>query len=167
MRKGTEERNLAEIEKRDAKRQRSSMSFRRILVAVDESSFAAHAANVGIELAKALNAELAFIHSIAPATAPSPEGAPAEVLAAMAERDARNLLDAFRERAGTSPAALGFLEFGKPAAKVVEGAKNWPADLIVMGSHGRGGVEKILLGSVAESVLHHAPCPVLIVRKQS
>jgi nucleotide-binding universal stress UspA family protein len=144
------------------------MSFKRILVAVDESSFAAHAANVGIELAKALNAELAFIHVIAPSSISSPEGGvPVEALASAAERDARNLLDAFRDRAATSPAALGFLEFGKPATKVVEGAKNWPADLIVMGSHGRGRVEKLLLGSVAEGVLRHAPCPVLIVRAQA
>lgn len=144
------------------------MSFKRILIAIDESSFAAHAAVVGIELAKALNAELAFFHAIDPAGISSPEGGiPAELLAATAERDARNLLDAFRERAGTAPAALGFLEFGKPATKVVEGAKNWPADLIVMGSHGRGRVEKLLMGSVAESVLRHAPCPVLIVRAKS
>lgn len=144
------------------------MSFKRILVAVDESSFAAHAATVGIDLAKTLNAELAFFHAIDPATVSSPEsGVAADVLAVTAEREARSLLDAFRERAATTPAALGFLEFGKPVSKVVEGAKNWPADLIVMGSHGRGRIEKLLVGSVAESVLRHAPCPVLIVRAKT
>lgn len=56
------------------------MSFKRILAAVDESSFAARAATVGIELAKALNAELAFIHAIAPASVSLPEGGvPADV----------------------------------------------------------------------------------------
>lgn len=144
------------------------MSFRRILVAVDESSFAARAAAVAIELAKALNAELAFFHAIDPASLAAPEGGvPAEVLAATSERDARNLLDAFRERAAATPPALEFLEFGRPALKVVEGAKNWPADLIVIGTHGRGRIEKLLLGSVAESVLRHAPCPVLVVRAKS
>lgn len=144
------------------------MSFKRILIAVDESSFAAHAAGVGIELAKALNAELAFFHAIDPSSLSSPEGGiPADVLAATAEQDARSLLGAFRERAATRPAALEFLEFGKPASKIIEGAKTWPADLIVTGSHGRGRVEKLLLGSVAENVLRHAPCPVLVVRAQS
>lgn len=46
----------------------------------------------------------------------------------------------------------------------VNAAKEWPADLIVIGSHGRGGVKRALLGSVAEGVMRHAPCPVLVVR---
>lgn len=49
------------------------------------------------------------------------------------------------------------------ADEVVAEAKRWPADLVVIGTHGRGGVEHMLLGSVAEKVLRKAPCPVLIV----
>jgi len=145
------------------------MSFKRILVAVDDSVFAAHAADVGIDLAKSLQAELAFIHSVDSSVArpASDIGVPADKLIAMAQQEAKTLLSAFRERAGASPAALEFLEFGKPATKIVEGAKSWPADLIVVGSHGRGGVERLMLGSVAESVVRHAPCPVLVVRAQS
>jgi nucleotide-binding universal stress UspA family protein len=144
------------------------MSFKRIIIAVDESPFAARAAEVGIELAKALKADLAFFHAIDPSALSAPEGGvPRDVLASLAERDARNLLAAFRERAALSPPALEFLEFGKPIAKIVDGAKSWPADLIVLGSHGRRGVEKLLLGSVAEGVLHHAPCPVLVVRTKT
>jgi nucleotide-binding universal stress UspA family protein len=55
--------------------------------------------------------------------------------------------------------------FGRPhapATRIVELAKQWPADLIVMGSHGRGGVQRMLRGSVAEQVMRHAPCPILI-----
>lgn len=142
------------------------MSFKRILIAVDESAFAAHAADVGIELAKSLRAEIAFIHALDPSIArAAPEiGVPAEKLIAMEEQEAKDLLSAFRERAGASPAALVFVEMGKPASKIVEGARSWRADLIVIGSHGRGGVERLLLGSVAESVVRHASCPVLVVR---
>lgn len=145
------------------------MSFKRILIAVDESAFAAHAADIGIELAKSLKAEMAFIHVFDTAVArAAPEiGVPADRLIAVAEHEGRNLLSACRERAGASPPALEFLESGKPATKIVEGAKGWPADLIVMGSHGRGGVERLLLGSVAESVVRHACCPVLVVRAQN
>jgi len=145
------------------------MSFKRILIAVDESAFAAHAADIGIELAKSLKAEIAFIHAVDPSIARAgPEvGVPADKLIALEERDAKNLLSAFRERAEASPAAFEFLEIGKPATKIVEGAKSWPADLIVIGSHGRGGVERLLLGSVAESVVRHASCPVLVVRSQT
>ncbi|HKM80498.1 MAG TPA: universal stress protein [Candidatus Acidoferrum sp.] len=145
------------------------MSFNRILIAVDESAVAAHAVGVGIELAKMLNAELAFIHVVDTSFshgAPKIE-IPADHLIARAEQEARILLSAFRQRAGTSPAALEFLEIGKPAAKIVEGAKSWPADLIVIGSHGRGGLQRLLLGSVAESVVRHAFCPVLVVRAPS
>ncbi len=142
------------------------MSFKRILIAVDESAFAAHAAEVGIELAKLLTAEIAFIHAVDPSVARAgPEvGVPADKLMAMEEREAKNLLSAFRDRAEASPGALEFLEIGNPATKIVQGARNWPADHIVIGSHGRGGVERLLPGSVAESVVRHASCPVLVVR---
>lgn len=47
---------------------------------------------------------------------------------------------------------------------IVEEATDWPADLIVIGSHGRRGLDRLFLGSVAESVMRHAPCSVEIVR---
>lgn len=143
------------------------MTFKRILVAVDDTSIAAHAADVGVDLAKSLGADLAFFHAVDTSSLGSPEGIPADELARMAERDGRLLLDAFRQRADSTPQALAFLEFGKPATKILEGAKNWSADVIVMGSHGRGRVGSLLLGSVAEGVLRHAKCPVLIVRARS
>jgi nucleotide-binding universal stress UspA family protein len=49
----------------------------------------------------------------------------------------------------------------------VNAAKEWPADVIVIGSHGRAGVTRVLLGSVAEAVMRHAPCPVLVVRPEA
>jgi nucleotide-binding universal stress UspA family protein len=51
-----------------------------------------------------------------------------------------------------------------PRHAIVEAAREWPADLIVMGSHGRRGMDRLLLGSVAESVVRHAPCSVHLVR---
>ena len=55
--------------------------------------------------------------------------------------------------------------FGSPDSRIVETAEEWPADLIVMGSHGYNAWERLLLGSVSDSVVHHAPCSVLIARK--
>ena len=46
---------------------------------------------------------------------------------------------------------------------ILDRAKHLPADLIVMGTHGRRGFQHLLLGSVAEAVVRHAPCPVLVV----
>lgn len=54
--------------------------------------------------------------------------------------------------------------FGNPAPMIVEEARKWKADLIVVGSHGFGFWNRLLLGSVSNSVLHHAPCSVLVVR---
>ncbi len=51
-----------------------------------------------------------------------------------------------------------------PRHGIVEAAREWPADLIVMGSHGRRGLDRLLIGSVAEAVVRHAPCSVDIVR---
>jgi nucleotide-binding universal stress UspA family protein len=56
------------------------------------------------------------------------------------------------------------VEEGDPKSKIVDQAKNWKADLIVMGSHGRKGIDRFLMGSVAETVSRHASCSVQIVR---
>jgi nucleotide-binding universal stress UspA family protein len=53
---------------------------------------------------------------------------------------------------------------GDARAEIIEEAKSWPADLIVIGSHGYTGLKRLLLGSVAQSVVSHAPCSVEVVR---
>lgn len=58
-----------------------------------------------------------------------------------------------------------FVLEGHPAQVLLEDAETWPADMIVMGSHGRTGLKKFLMGSVSSAVLEHAPCSVIIVRE--
>ena len=53
---------------------------------------------------------------------------------------------------------------GAPSRMIIESATNWGADLIVVGSHGRGFWGRVMLGSVSDAILHHAPCSVLVVR---
>ena len=53
---------------------------------------------------------------------------------------------------------------GSPKVEIIEEAKNWEADLIVVGSHGYGFFERMMIGSVSNAILHHAPCSVLIVK---
>jgi nucleotide-binding universal stress UspA family protein len=55
---------------------------------------------------------------------------------------------------------------GHPRTVIVDEAKKWRADLIVMGSHGRTGLSRLLLGSVAQYVVSHAPCSVEVVRNR-
>ena len=59
------------------------------------------------------------------------------------------------------------LVMGDPAAEIVNVAEAEQAELVVMGTHGRTGVSRLLMGSVAESVVRHAPCPVLIYRERA
>jgi nucleotide-binding universal stress UspA family protein len=54
---------------------------------------------------------------------------------------------------------------GNPRVTIIEEAENWGADLIVVGSHGRGFWGRMFLGSVSDAVVKHAPCSVLVVRK--
>jgi nucleotide-binding universal stress UspA family protein len=55
---------------------------------------------------------------------------------------------------------------GDPRSVIVDEAKDWPADLIVLGSHGYTGIKRLLLGSVALFVVSHAPCSVEVVRRK-
>jgi len=64
--------------------------------------------------------------------------------------------------AGVEPGVHAVL--GDPVEQILEHARRAPAGLIVMGSHGRKGLSRVLLGSAAEGVVRHAPCPVLVVR---
>jgi universal stress protein A len=56
------------------------------------------------------------------------------------------------------------IEYGAPAATIIDYAAKCGADMIVLGSHGASGIHRLLVGSTAESVMRHAPCPVLVLR---
>jgi universal stress protein A len=68
-------------------------------------------------------------------------------------------------RASKAPFAPTILRIGDPANVILELANELHAELVVMGTHGRRGVSRLLLGSVAESVARSSPCPVLLLRE--
>jgi nucleotide-binding universal stress UspA family protein len=88
---------------------------------------------------------------------------PGDLIAAD-EREGRRLIAEFARLVPQSSSLREFIQVGKPASEIVRTAKEWQADLIVIGSHARHGIPRALLGSVAEAVLRHAPCPVLVIR---
>ncbi|CAN5612831.1 MAG: universal stress protein [Pyrinomonadaceae bacterium] len=67
----------------------------------------------------------------------------------------------------TGIAVSGEILFGSPDSRIVQTAEEWKADLIIVGSHGYSRWERLLLGSVSDSVVHHAPCSVFVVRTVS
>jgi nucleotide-binding universal stress UspA family protein len=103
---------------------------------------------------------------VGPGEAAAP-GAIAEIIEQQ-ERFHRELAD----KAAASLKAAGFKATAKmapadPRGALVDAAKSLPADLVVVGSHGRSGLSKLLLGSVATHVVTHAPCSVLVVKRQA
>jgi nucleotide-binding universal stress UspA family protein len=81
------------------------------------------------------------------------------VVRADPEDELRAFLEAEEPRTPTAPS----IRSGDPASEIVSAAKDWQADLLVMGTHGRHGPLRLLLGSVAETVLRHAPCATVVI----
>ena len=80
------------------------------------------------------------------------------------EKDGRQALQSIRELAGDLTIET-FLLSGKPASEIVRFAKEHETDLLIVGTQGKSGLGKMILGSVAENVVRTAPCSVLVVRK--
>jgi nucleotide-binding universal stress UspA family protein len=139
------------------------MQFKRILVGIDDSELAAHALEVASSLAISLNAEIGLIHVIDPKLVGTESGVSAERMWASLRHDGQILLDS----AGSSiPADFNLskvLREGTPPKEIDRLAREWPADLIVVGTHSRSGLSRLFLGSTAEGIVHHSPCPVVIV----
>jgi nucleotide-binding universal stress UspA family protein len=146
------------------------IAIRRILCPVDFSRFSQHALQQATALAREFGAELTVLHAcaVAPVTSLAPIGAPLALEPARLGTEERRAITAeLREFIGDAGAAgrpvMTQIVEKDPVAAIVETAARWPADLIVLGTHGRSGFERLLLGSVAEKVLRKAPCPVLTV----
>ena len=140
------------------------MGINRILIAVDEEPIAADAADVGADLARSLGAQIAFVYVVDSILAHGGgTGIAPDQLIASAKQDGKKMVGELRQRLSLPPSTLDFVQAGTPSTEIVSAAIEWSADLIVMGSHGRSGLQRALQGSVAEQVTRHAPCPVLIV----
>jgi nucleotide-binding universal stress UspA family protein len=146
------------------------LTIRRILCPVDFSRFSHHALEEAVAVAREFSAEVSVLHAsaVAPVTSRAPIGAPLVLEPARLTSQERGALTAqLREFAGDVEATglqiTAALDEQEPVAAIVDRATQWPADLIVLGTHGRSGFERLLLGSVAEKVLRKAPCPVLTV----
>lgn len=140
-----------------------------ILVPVDFSVLASQAVDYAIELAKALGAKITLLHAYEPPAIGYPDaaGLALEVTEACRRSAEAALETEARERAASGVLLGHELRQGAAWVEIVEAAKERGADLIVMGTHGRGGLSHLLLGSVAERVVRSSPIPVLTVRGQS
>jgi nucleotide-binding universal stress UspA family protein len=138
--------------------------FKRILCPVDFSVESSHAIEQASTIARWYGAAVTALHVCGPAFGPR-VGPPDS-----SRPDDREMVRLRGEiaahfetatRAGVHVDAV--IDVGQPDSCILDRARAWPADLIVMGTHGAGGFEHLVLGSIAEKVLRRAVCPVLTV----
>ena len=141
--------------------------FTRIVVPTDFSSCGEAAWATALRAARGFGAEVVLLHVVVdtPRFAEGASGADLRATLAdaqqWAEREASSRVSAARA-AGVS--ARSVVQTGVPQREILDVAAAEGADLIVIGTHGRAGLERALLGSVADHVIRLAPCPVLSVR---
>lgn len=145
------------------------MSFKKILVPVDFSTCSGAALDYAVSLSKQLGAALEVVHAFEIPTFVPPHvvvvmGEVEASLSEHAEREARQQLEAFLHSRGVGSDTKRELLLGPPAHTVLERLAQNDVDLVVMGTHGRTGISRWVMGSTAEKVLRGAPCPVLTVR---
>ncbi len=140
----------------------------RIVVGVDGSGHSRRALQYAVEEARRRNASIEVVHAYrlpvywgAPEfSGPVPPPTPEEV-----EREANELVDRMIGHAPSDVQVTSVVVPGAPASTLLEIAEG--ADLLVVGSRGRGGFRGLLLGSTGHQVIAHAPCPVVVVRPKT
>lgn len=157
------------------------MMFKKILVALDRSEIGQHVFEEALGLAKLTQASLMLLHVLSP----EEEGSPYVPMLSNLDyypgltsqsfelyqnqwdtfkNQGIQMLQSFCAQANTAGVTTEFTQnIGNPGRIVCDLARNYDADLIVMGRRGRSGVMELFLGSVSNYVLHHAPCSVHVV----
>lgn len=140
------------------------MSIQRILIAIDDSAHSMKAASTGFELAHPLQASIGLLYVIDKGK----EAVNADLgitiessKSNLREQAERTIVQYIQMYNGTGE-VFRFTPEGVPEKEIIEIARSWKADLIVMGTHGRSNLSRMVTGSVAEYVIRHAEVPVLV-----
>jgi nucleotide-binding universal stress UspA family protein len=141
----------------------------KILLAIDESRFSEAATKVLLRQVRTENTEICVLHVakpllLIPYAYIGQVGDLGQAEEEELERGKELVAHAQQLLASAGFKAHALVEKGDPRAVIVDHAARWNADLIVLGSHGFKGLDRLLIGSVSEAVLRHAPCSVEIVR---
>jgi nucleotide-binding universal stress UspA family protein len=145
--------------------------YGRILVGIDGSEMSDAAVTEALKLAKAQRANVRLVHAaeVLPPAGLEPSYIDYELFRQSALKAGRAFVhhaESLARHAGHDvESAVVEVSAHDISGAIIEDAVRWRADLIVIGTHGRSGLERIFLGSVAESVARHAPVPVLLVKR--
>ena len=146
------------------------MQIQKILVPIDFSPSAGKALDVAAEFAEKHDAEVVLLHAYhvsVPMTTHVAAGGPVLPTGFYEQirENAQHKVDELAEQVAKWGVKASGRAVGEPASiAIVDAAEKLPADLIVMGTRGNTGLKHVLLGSVAERVIRHAPCPVVTVK---
>jgi nucleotide-binding universal stress UspA family protein len=157
------------------------MSFKKILAAIDESPLSQTVFQQALDLAKQNQAELRFFHALtndvmaAPLPLSADVGLSQQLIGQAYQtrshqmeqqgKQIHTLLQCHCQTAHEQGVSAAFdCKIQEPGTGLCQVAKQWNADLIILGRRGRTGLAEVLLGSVSNYVLHHAPCAVLVIQ---
>ena len=152
------------------------MTIKKILIGIDDSKYAEHAAEYGFEIARKFKAAVGLVNIVEPPMV-SPMAAsndpilgtmPTMVVEDMDVLDIRKnqsaqIVDLAIKKFGSGMNVSHFTEFGSTADGIIDCSKEFKADMIVIGTHSRSGIDRLLMGSIAEHVVRHSDIPVLVV----
>lgn len=140
------------------------LTYKKILLAIDNSSYSMKAARAGFSLAHALKASLGLLYVVNKSREVvnadlgiTPEQSQMTLL-----NEAEKTIEQYIRLYNRVNRIERFTPEGYPEQEIVNIARQWDADLIVMGTHGRSGLGRMLTGSTAEYVIRHATVPVLV-----
>lgn len=152
------------------------MQISKIIIGIDDSKYAQHAAAYGFGIARKYNAEVGLVNIIEPFVPPldtsdSILGMPVSTPSAIDEVEllnvqhtrSKNVIDQAVKDFGEGLTVTNFSEYGATADGILQCSKEFNADLIVIGTHKRSGLDRLLMGDIAEGVVRHAHVPVLVV----
>src|ERR1017187_4087159 len=144
--------------------------IRKILLPTDFSKYSAAATKYACELATKFDAELHLLHTLETHLASTPEfGFGLDLPKYISESKAaaeKSLAGVLDPKWAAGRTVVKAIVEGSPKAEIIAYARKHNIDLIVIATHGRTGLAHVLMGSVAESVVRTAPCPVLTVRPE-
>jgi nucleotide-binding universal stress UspA family protein len=141
----------------------------RVLVPIDFSEFSDQALKYGQELCEKFGAELHLLHVLETHVTSTPQFAMGLAVPDREEESTAAVSEKMNELPGGDwgdKPVKRTAAHGSPFVEIVKYAKDNQIDVIAIGTHGRTGLSHVILGSVAENVVRHAPCPVLIVRNE-
>lgn len=151
------------------------MKISKILIGIDDSKFAEYAASYGFDIARTFNAHVGLVHIVEPAVTPetssdsilgmpmsSPDYSEMNMLDIQKD-NAENIIDRTISKYADGLQVTHFNEYGSTADGILNCCKEFKADLIVIGTHSRSGIDRLLMGSVAETVVRKSHVPVLVV----